>query len=67
MLATNNDTAPATRRRPHRDARRLYILGVLLLGLIANALNLLSITGNLQYVIQGMVIIVAVMAQRGSR
>lgn len=43
------------------------ILGVLLLGLIANALNLLSITGNLQYVIQGMVIIVAVMAQRGSR
>ena len=43
------------------------ILGVLLLGLIANSLNLLSITGNLQYVIQGMVIIVAVMAQRGSR
>lgn len=43
------------------------LLGVLLLGLIANALNLLSITGNLQYVIQGMVIIVAVMAQRGSR
>lgn len=43
------------------------LLGVLLLGLIANALNLLSISGNLQYVVQGAVIIVAVMAQRGSR
>lgn len=43
------------------------ILGVLLLGVIANALNLLSITGNLQYVVQGAVIIVAVMAQRGNR
>lgn len=43
------------------------LLGVLLLGLIANALNLLSISGNLQYVVQGAVIIVAVMAQRGAR
>lgn len=43
------------------------LLGVLLLGLIANALNLLSISGNLQYVVQGTVIIVAVMAQRGAR
>lgn len=40
------------------------ILGVLLLGVIANALNLLSVTSDLQYVIQGAVIIVAVMAQR---
>lgn len=43
------------------------LLGVLLLGLIANALNLLSISGNLQYVVQGAVIIVAVMAQRSDR
>ncbi len=40
------------------------LLGVLLLGLIANALNLLSISGNLQYVVEGAVIIVAVMSQR---
>jgi ribose/xylose/arabinose/galactoside ABC-type transport system permease subunit len=41
-------------------------LGVLLLGLIVNSLTLMSINPNLQYVIQGLVIIVAVMAQRGS-
>lgn len=40
------------------------MLGVLLLGLIANALNLLSISSNLQYIIEGAVIIVAVMSQR---
>lgn len=40
------------------------ILGVLLIGLIANALNLMSISSDLQYVVQGAVIIVAVMAQR---
>lgn len=40
-------------------------LGVILLGLITNALTLMSIDPNLQYVLQGLVIIVAVMAQRG--
>lgn len=40
------------------------LLGVLLLGLIVNALTLMSINSNLQYVIQGVVIIAAVMAQR---
>lgn len=40
-------------------------LGVFLLGLIANALNLMSISPNWQFVIQGAVIVVAVMAQRG--
>jgi ribose/xylose/arabinose/galactoside ABC-type transport system permease subunit len=39
-------------------------LGVILLGMIGNSLTLLSIDSNLQYVIQGVVIIVAVMAQR---
>jgi ribose/xylose/arabinose/galactoside ABC-type transport system permease subunit len=39
-------------------------LGVILLGLIVNALTLMSIDPNLQYVLQGLVIIVAVMAQR---
>ena len=42
------------------------LLGVLLLALIGNALNLLSIASNWQYVLQGAVIIVAVMAQRDS-
>jgi ribose/xylose/arabinose/galactoside ABC-type transport system permease subunit len=40
------------------------VLGVILLGLIVNALTLMSIDPNLQYVLQGIVIIVAVMAQR---
>jgi ribose/xylose/arabinose/galactoside ABC-type transport system permease subunit len=40
------------------------LMGVLLLGLIANSLILLGIPNNLQYVLQGLVIIVAVMAQR---
>jgi ribose transport system permease protein len=40
------------------------LLGVLLIGLIANALNLMSISSNWQFVIQGAVIVVAVMAQR---
>ncbi len=39
-------------------------LGVILIGLISNSLNLMSISSNLQYVLQGAVIIVAVMAQR---
>jgi ribose/xylose/arabinose/galactoside ABC-type transport system permease subunit len=42
------------------------LLGVLLLALIGNTLNLLSIASNWQYVLQGAVIIVAVMAQRDS-
>lgn len=40
------------------------LLGVTLLGLISNALNLMSISPNWQYVLQGLVIITAVMAQR---
>lgn len=40
------------------------VLGVLLLGMIGNALTLMSVNNNIQYVIQGLVIIVAVMAQR---
>ncbi|MEX2375349.1 MAG: ABC transporter permease [Dehalococcoidia bacterium] len=40
------------------------LLGVLLIGLTANALNLLSINPNLQYVLVGTIIVVAVMAQR---
>lgn len=39
-------------------------LGVLLIGMISNSLNLMSISSNWQYVVQGAVIIVAVMAQR---
>jgi ribose/xylose/arabinose/galactoside ABC-type transport system permease subunit len=40
------------------------LLGVTLLGLISNALNLMSISPNWQYVLQGLVIVAAVMAQR---
>lgn len=40
------------------------LLGVLLIGLIGNALNLLSINSSWQYFLQGVVIIIAVMAQR---
>jgi ribose/xylose/arabinose/galactoside ABC-type transport system permease subunit len=40
------------------------LLGVLLIGLIANALNLMSISSDLQYVLQRAVIVIAVMAQR---
>ncbi len=40
------------------------LLGVLLIGLIGNALNLMSISSDWQYVIQGAVIVIAVMAQR---
>lgn len=42
------------------------LLGVLLLAVIGNSLNLLSIASNWQFVIQGAVIIIAVMAQRDS-
>jgi ribose/xylose/arabinose/galactoside ABC-type transport system permease subunit len=42
-------------------------LGVLLIGLIGNALNLLSINANLQQVLLGAIIVVAVMAQHGRR
>jgi len=31
MLSTNNDITAAHRRRPHRDARRLYALGAMLM------------------------------------
>ena len=43
------------------------LLGVMLLGLISNALNLMSISPNWQFVLQGLVIVVAVMAQRDNR
>jgi ribose/xylose/arabinose/galactoside ABC-type transport system permease subunit len=42
------------------------LLGVLLLALIGNSLNLLSIASNWQFVLQGAVILTAVMAQRSS-
>jgi len=40
------------------------LLGVLLLGLISNSLNLLGISGAYQYVLQGLVIVFAVMTQQ---
>jgi len=40
------------------------LLGVLLLGVISNSLNLLGVSGAFQYVLQGGVIVVAVMSQR---
>jgi ribose/xylose/arabinose/galactoside ABC-type transport system permease subunit len=40
------------------------LLGVLLLGVISNSLNLLGVDAAYQYVLQGAVIIVAVMSQR---
>jgi ribose transport system permease protein len=40
------------------------LLGVLLLGVISNSLNLLGVDAAFQYVLQGAVIIVAVMSQR---
>jgi ribose/xylose/arabinose/galactoside ABC-type transport system permease subunit len=43
------------------------LLGVLLIGVIGNALNLLSINPNLQQILVGAIIVVAVMAQRGQR
>lgn len=43
------------------------LLGVLLIGVIGNSLNLLSIDPNLQQVLVGAIIVVAVMAQRQSR
>ncbi len=43
------------------------LLGVMLLGLISNALNLMSISPNWQFVLQGLVIVTAVMAQRDSK
>lgn len=43
------------------------VLGVVLLGLINNSLNLMSISPNWQYVLQGAVVVIAVMAQRHSR
>lgn len=43
------------------------LLGVTLLGLISNALNLMSISPNWQYVLQGLVIVTAVMAQRDGK
>lgn len=42
-------------------------LGVLLIGVIGNALNLLSINSNLQQVLVGTIIVVAVMVQHGRR
>jgi ribose/xylose/arabinose/galactoside ABC-type transport system permease subunit len=40
------------------------LLGVLLLGVISNSLNLLGVSGAYQYVLQGAVIVIAVMSQR---
>ncbi len=40
------------------------LLGVLLLGVISNSLNILGISGAFQYILQGIVIVVAVMSQR---
>jgi ribose/xylose/arabinose/galactoside ABC-type transport system permease subunit len=40
------------------------LLGVLLLGVISNSLNLLGVSGAFQYVLQGAVIVTAVMSQR---
>lgn len=40
------------------------LLGVVLLGVISNSLNLLGVSGFFQYVLQGAVIVVAVMSQR---
>ncbi len=40
------------------------LLGVLLLGVISNSLNLLGVSGAFQYVLQGGVIVAAVMSQR---
>lgn len=40
------------------------LLGVLLLGVISNSLNLLGVSGAYQYVLQGGVIVIAVMSQR---
>lgn len=40
------------------------LLGVLLLGIISNSLNLLGVSSSFQYVLQGAVIVVAVMSQR---
>jgi ribose/xylose/arabinose/galactoside ABC-type transport system permease subunit len=40
------------------------LLGVVLLGVISNSLNLLGVSGSFQYVLQGAVIVVAVMSQR---
>lgn len=42
------------------------LLGVLLLGVISNSLNLLGISGAFQYILQAVVIIVAVMSQRSN-
>ena len=43
------------------------LLGVLLIGIIGNSLNLLGIDPNLQQVLVGTIIVVAVMVQRGRR
>ena len=40
------------------------ILGILLLGVISNSLNILGISGAFQYILQGVVIVIAVMSQR---
>lgn len=40
------------------------VLGVLLIGVISNSLNLLGVSGAFQYVLQGAVIVIAVMSQR---
>lgn len=72
MLSTNNDTAAAARRRPHRDARRLYLLGALLfvgLMVIAGRLVKLQILDGGEYAEQARRQYeskVALQAERGS-
>lgn len=42
------------------------LVGVLVLGIIANIMNLTSVPGYHQQVVMGVIIVVAILAQRGS-
>ena len=43
------------------------LLGVLILGVVANIMNLLNWPSYVQYTIRGVIILIAVMMQRGSQ
>jgi ribose transport system permease protein len=43
------------------------LLGVLILGVVANIMNLLNWASYVQYTIRGVIILIAVMMQRGSQ
>jgi ribose/xylose/arabinose/galactoside ABC-type transport system permease subunit len=43
------------------------LLGVLILGAVANIMNLLNWPSDVQYTIRGVIILIAVMMQRGSQ